>query len=317
MRIIDKTPFQNAQGEVDIIGRVRGTLKYGPSWYPELQAQKTVIAQLDRLLEKGYVVIRNFNLPGSEVIVPMILLGPNGIFMLYVTHLKGFYEAKGDQWNKVDQGRSLAVPRNLLIISKRLAEATQKYFELQKINISGQVEAIVIAADPGLNIETMRPITKVVKSDAINAFAGSLIQNRPVLRNEQVYALAERMVTPPEVNDPPQPAPKPAAQQPAAPASRAKAIFNAAESAPAFDSADLAFAFDEDGTHIAPQGLPPGLNESSPVRQLTQAPVILPKKKLFLGLTPMQWGILGAITFVWLCVMAAGGIYIVYFSALP
>lgn len=307
MRIIDKTPFQNAQGEVELIGRIQGTLKYGPSWYPELQAQKSVIAQLDRLLEKGYVLIRNFNLPGSEVIVPLILLGPNGASVIYVTHLKGFYEAKGDQWNKVDQGRSLAAPVNLLNRVVRLALATQKYFEHQKLNIPGQVEPVLIAANPGLNLETMRPIAKVVKSDAIKTFASTLIQNRPVLRNEQVYDLADRIITPRPADEP---ASKPAAPTAAAqqPASRAKAIFNAAGTTPASDSSDLAFAFDEDGTHI-----PPGLNESSPVRQVSQAPVIS-QKKLVLGMKPVQFGSLAAMLLIECCILAAGGAYIYFIS---
>jgi len=306
MRIIDKTPFQNAQGEVELIGRIQGTLKYGPSWYPELQAQKSVIAQLERLLEKGYVLIRNFNLPGSEVIVPLILLGPNGASVIYVTHLKGFYEAKGDQWNKVDQGRSLAAPVNLLNRVVRLALATQKYFEHQKLNIPGQVEPVLIAANPGLNLETMRPIAKVVKSDAIKTFASTLIQNRPVLRNEQVYALAEQMVTPLRPDDtPPQATPKPATQQPT---SRAKAIFNASGNASAPNSSEVAFALDEDGTHSASQELPPGLQESSSVRELSQAPVIS-QKKLVLGMKPVQFGFLAAMLLIECCILAAGAAY--------
>ena len=313
MRIIDKTPFQNEKGEIDIISRAQATLKYGPSWYPELQAQKVVIAQLDRLLEKGYALIRNFNLPGSEVIVPMILLAPSGIFMIYVTHLKGFYEAKGDQWNKVDQGRSLAAPRNLLTIARRLADATEKYFELQKIKVPFKIEPVLIAADPGLNIESMRPLIRVVKSDAINQFAGTLIQSRLVMRNEQVYELADRIVTPRIEEQPPAPAPA-APQQPA---SRARAIFNASETAPAAADPNLAFAFDEDDQHISPQGLPPGLNESAPIRTLPEASDAAPKRKLYFGITPVQLAILGGILLAWICILAVFGIYILYASNTP
>jgi hypothetical protein len=308
MRIIDKTPFQNDKGEIDIISRAQATLKYGPSWYPELQAQKVVIAQLDRLLEKGYALIRNFNLPGSEVVVPMILLAPSGIFMIYVTHLKGFYEAKGDQWNKVDQGRSLAAPRNLLTIARRLADATERYFELQKIKAPFKIEPVLIAADPGLNIESMRPLIRVVKSDAINQFAGTLIQNRLVMRNEQVYELAERIVTP-RIEEPPAPAPA----APPQPASRARAIFNAAETSPAVNDPNLAFAFDEDDQNISAQELPPGQNESAPLRALPEAP----KRKLYLGMTPVQLAILGGILLVWVCVLAVFVVYILYASNAP
>jgi hypothetical protein len=306
MKIIDKTQFQNAQGEIDILGRIQGTLKFGPSWYAELQAQKVVIAQLDRVLEKGFVLIRNFNLPGSEVIIPLILLGPNGVSVIYVTHLKGFYEAKGDQWNKVDQGRSLPASRNLLSLVERLARATQKFFEVHNLNVPGSVEPVLIAADPGLNVETMRPFVKVIKSDAIKAFASSLLQNRPVLRNEQVYALAERIVSPAEEVLPP-PAPSAVPAQPE-PSSRAKAIFNASDSAPAFDSSDLAFAFDDKDNPLASK-MAPGLTGSSSVRELSQAPVAA-RKKPILGMKPGQLMFLIIMSVVECCILVGGAAYL-------
>lgn len=302
MRIIDKTPFQNDKGVVDALGRIQGTLKYGPSWYPELQAQQAVIAQLDRLFEKGYALIRNFILPGSEVIVPMILLAPSKIFVIYVTHLKGFYEAKGDQWNKLDQGRSLAAPRNLLLITSRLTQATKKYLEIQGIKTALEVEPILMAADPGLNIDSMRAIIRVIKSDAINQFAATVLSTRAVIRNEQVYDLAERIVTPREGTDP-------LTDAPDQPPSRAKAIFDAAK------PDDLAFALDDED-HIAPNGLPPGPNESAPYRSLPETPAA-PRKKLILGMTPVQLIILGGLMLVWLCAMLAGAAYIIYYNNLP
>ena len=65
MKIIDKTSLQDENGNINIIARVQGTLKYGLNWFPELEAQKVVITQLDRMLEKGFVLIRNFTLPNS------------------------------------------------------------------------------------------------------------------------------------------------------------------------------------------------------------------------------------------------------------
>lgn len=106
MKIIDKTPFQDVSGKISVVGRTQGTLKYGLNWFPELEAQKVVIAQLDRTLEKGFVLIRNFTLPNIEVVIPLILIGPGGVSVIYVTQVKGQFEAKGDQWNIVNYGRS-------------------------------------------------------------------------------------------------------------------------------------------------------------------------------------------------------------------
>ena len=74
MKIIDKTPLQDDKGEIGIISRVQGTLKYGFDWYAEMEAQKNLMNQLNRALEKGFVLIRNLNLPGSKIYIPLILI---------------------------------------------------------------------------------------------------------------------------------------------------------------------------------------------------------------------------------------------------
>lgn len=336
MKIIDKTPFQNDKGQIDLWGRIQGTLKYGPNWYSEVMAQRPVVAQLDRLLEKGFVLIRNFTLPGSEVMVPLILVGPQGISVLYVTPTKGFYEARGDQWNRVDNGRSMPAPVNLLNRLVRLARATQVYLDRQRITLVTIVEPVLIGADPGLHIESLRPIARVVMSDAIKQYAGGLLQGRPTLRPEQVYDVAERIVTPrkPEEEPQPEPFPIPASREtpPAsspwdveqAPStaegpSRARAIFDAAQTAPPFDPSDLSFAFeDELDTHLSPRGVPEGPSETGPVRQLPSVEETQPRRpasRPVLGMKANQLGCLGVMLLAELCILIVGGYYI--FSVTP
>src|SRR5215831_12709229 len=126
MKIIDKTPFQTEKGQISFLDRMQGTLKYGFSWFPELEAQKNIIAQLDRAFEKGFVLIRNLTLPGSEIVEPIILIGPGGVYVIYVTHLRGFFEAKGDQWNSISNGRARPAPINLMSRVARLGKVLER-----------------------------------------------------------------------------------------------------------------------------------------------------------------------------------------------
>ena len=200
MKIIDKTPLQDANGNISIIARVQGTLKYGLSWFAELEAQKTVIAQLDRLLEKGFVLIRNFTLPNSEIVIPIILIGAGGIWVIYVTKVKGNFEAKGDQWNTVNNdGKSLPASINYINRVAQLATVFQKYLKIQKVEMPNPVEAVLIAADPGAQIDSVRPMVRVVRSDAIKQFASSLLQARPVWRTDFIHELADRIIDPPRL----------------------------------------------------------------------------------------------------------------------
>ncbi len=50
MRIIDKTPLVEEDGSISFINRVKGSLQYGFSWYPDLQAQQKLISILDKKL---------------------------------------------------------------------------------------------------------------------------------------------------------------------------------------------------------------------------------------------------------------------------
>jgi hypothetical protein len=305
MKVIDKTPLQNEKGVIGPLERLQGTLKYGFSWYPELEAQKVVITQLDRALEKGFTLIRNLTLPGSEIIEPLILMGPPGVYVVYVTHLTGFYEAKGDQWNTVNNGRSTPASINLMGRAARLARVLQVYLDRQGISLPAPVEPVLMASSPAMHIESMRPAVRVVMSDAVKQFAASLLQARPVLRSEFIYDLAERIITPrPRTQAQAAAAPSSAPQAENQSPSRAQAIFRASEEAKPFNPSDLSFAFDDTGAKPE-QDVPQNLREISPAKPLQSAPKPAPDRML--GMTVPQLAFLAAILICWLCGLAGFG----------
>lgn len=262
MKVIDKTPLQDEQGNISIIARIQGTLKYGLNWYSELEAQKRVIAQLDRMLEKGYVMIRNFTLPESEIVIPLILIGPGSVSVILVSPVKGQFEAKGAEWNTVVNGVSSPAPRNLIDLIAKLTRAFQKYLQVSNINVPVQVEPVLIASDPGAQIESLRPMVRVVRSDAIKQFANALMQSRPVLRSDSISSIADAIIDPksrPNLHFE-EPAPEDKA------VSRAQAIFNAGDSAPeSIDANALGFEFNEEPNAANPAQ--PPANRPTPQKQ--------------------------------------------------
>ncbi|MBI5351630.1 MAG: NERD domain-containing protein [Chloroflexi bacterium] len=299
MKIIDKTPFQDADGKISIIGRIQGTLQYGFHWFSELEAQKAVIAQLERSLEKGFVLIRNFTLPNIEVVVPLILIGPGGVYVIHVTPIKGQFEARGDQWEVVNYGRSQPASINLIELVMRRARVVQKYLEFQKVSLSAPVEGILIASDPGAHIDSLRPVVRVVMSDAIKQLASSLQQARPVWQSTYIYDLADRIVDPP----PPQEVKPAVPEVQAQPAERARAIFNSTDSAPAFNPSDFDFALNEDGA----QHIPQGLRETNPSRQLPSRKTAANNGKFF-GLTNKQLFLLAGMAVIECLVIVGFGV---------
>lgn len=307
MKIIDKTPLQDANGGISFSARVQGTLKYGFNWYAEMEAQKVVIAQLDRSLEKGFVLIRNFTLPNIEVVIPLILIGPGGISVIYATPIKGLFEAKGDQWSTVINGRPQPASSNLLDVVAKRARALQRYLQEHKINLPNPVEPVLITTDPGAHIDSIRPAVRVVMSDGIKNFANSVLQAAPIWRSEMIYDLAER-VTDPRLHEepktvPPQPAPALDAQ----PASRAKAIFNASESVKPFDNNEFGFAFEEGDSASESQRAPQNIHEPNPSRQLS-SPKPAPSKGKILGMSIAQVALLAVMLIIQCCILIGFGV---------
>lgn len=280
MKIIDKTLLQDEGGNINIIARIQGTLKYGFNWYPELEAQKVVIAQLDRLLEKGFVLIRNFTLPDSQIVIPMILIGPGSISVILATPVKGHFEAVGSEWNKlINNGSPAPERRNLIDLIAKLTRAFQRYLEKHNIRSDVRIEPILIASDPGAQIDSLRPVARVLRSDAIKQFAASLVQEAPVLRPESVYALADKILDPkPQVDESAD-----ASLLDGTPGSRAQAIFNASQQGNA---------------------VPNQLRESSPARPLPRA-----TQKRSSKLSTMQIMVL-VILFIIACCVIGVGIYL-------
>ena len=296
MKIIDQTPLQNEEGEIEILQRVQGTLKYGFQWYSEMESQKTVLAHLSRALGKGYTAIRNQTLGASGITIPIALVGPPGIYAIHVTHLRGTYQARRDGWGQLFGTNYKPASVNILTRTQLLARALQAFIERQGINLPQPVQPIILAADPGLHVESMQPATRIVLADAVERWAVSLDSAAPAFTVEAAYELADRIVNPrpPKKNEPPKAAEAQQEEEPKP--SRAGAIFAAADEADEFDPSNIGFAF-EDSENVE---VPPELIESS---SAVPVPVKGDGKRRFLGITVPQLAILGGLLLVWVCVM--------------
>ena len=321
MKIIDKTPLLDEKGNLGFVQRVQGMLQFGFNWPNELQAQNAIIKFFERQLEKGYTLIHNMPLGESGIIIPIILLGPTGIYVIEVSSMKGRYEAKGDTWNVEAGNQYKPAPINLIQRTTRMARALQAYIERQGVKIPVTIEPVLIAGDPGLHIESVRPAIKVMMIDGIKAFVNGLVTGKPVLRADLVLDYTERILNPRVKREPiaPPPEPEPEPQAPAAweqnwyeePAqqqpevSRARAIFDSSAEAKPFDPNNFDFALAEDDAAV--QAAPPSRRESNPARPIQQNK---PKQQLILGMTQFQLVVIAVLGLALICVIA-GLIYVV------
>ncbi|HMD80542.1 MAG TPA: NERD domain-containing protein, partial [Anaerolineales bacterium] len=196
MKIIDKTPLLDEKGELGFTQRIQGMFQFGFSWPNELRTQKAIISYFDRQLEKGYTLIRNMTLGQSGIIVPMILLGPTGIHVIQIANLRGRYEVRGDTWNVEAGEKYKPAPVNMIQQTMRMANAVQAFIERQGVKLPASPEPVLIAGDPGLHIESVRPAIKVMMIDGIKSFVSGLATGRAVMSPEQVFDFTERILNP-------------------------------------------------------------------------------------------------------------------------
>lgn len=310
MKLIDQTPLQDENGEIGIVQRLQGTLKYGFDWYPELEAQKSVLAHLSRVLGKGFTVIRNHTLGASGITIPLVLVGPAGIYAAHVTNLRGTYQARGESWGQVFGVSFKPARTNLMTRTQLLARALQAFIERQGVKLPKPVEPVILAANPGLHIESLQPAVRIVLVDALERWAASLESAAPAFTLETAHELADRIINPrpPKKEEQAVAAAKADEEsQEETELSRAGAIFRAADEASPFDPAELGFAFEEgEGLEI-----PPELVESSPAVPLSSK---AGAKKRTLGMTTPQLVLLVGMILFEVCLLVGLAVSIFFNS---
>lgn len=197
MKIIDKTPYLNKNGTIGPLERIQGTFALGTSWYGEMKGQEEVIAVLERYLDNKYALLRNPILPGSQdVRLPLVLSGPAGVFLMNVTNMRGMFRAKGEEWGTISGDHFKHLNPNLLTLTARYSQGLQKFLERQGVMNMLTTEPILMSTNPGMHVDTIRPLVRVVMSDALERFAVSINQARAVQSPEDAQLIIDRIITP-------------------------------------------------------------------------------------------------------------------------
>lgn len=161
----------------------------------EQEAAQIVAQKLGRVLDNNFILLRYVDLEGPNVPIPLILVGPTGLQVLYPSPDKGVYRVLEDNWeilNDRTQKYQPATP-NLLTRTRLMGQAVATY--LRNLGIeSGEVEAALIMTDPGAHVDAVRPVTRVVQIDAVDRFVAGLLQKRAGLSKEKIQQIVAALV---------------------------------------------------------------------------------------------------------------------------
>lgn len=165
-------------------------LKSDRSWAQDTQAQEGIISLMQKSLDARYFLLRDVLLEGLEIPIPLVLVGPPGLRVLYVSGERGVFRARDEFWEKLDersQNYRSSQP-NLITRTELMGKAVDAYLATHVENLP-IAESVLMFADPGIHVESVHPSVRVVLMDAMERYFATLVQGRPFLSPQQVQMI--------------------------------------------------------------------------------------------------------------------------------
>jgi hypothetical protein len=181
MRIIDRSSFRDASGQISFSTRLQAVFKEGLGWQAEVQAQEDITRRLAKIFGDDYVLVRNCLIATSNDPIPLILIGPIGVRVMMTTALRGTFRAKAGQWMMLaGSGTFKGAHPNLASRLRLFEDALRRFVTSKGINLP-EGEPVLIVARPETYVENIKTPLRIVLADGVENFATSLMQLRPIL----------------------------------------------------------------------------------------------------------------------------------------
>lgn len=217
MRHIELSEFVDEDGQISLENRIKGSLRFGLGWYGDMQAQDETIEKLSRTLGEEHLALKNLALGEGSVVIPIVMLSPQGVRVLIPSRLSGVYRAKGEDWLKYGgSGTQRFTPARPNLIKSALGFAEILHSNLRELGYDvPQVEPVIVFTNPRTHIDSHSSVTRIVQADAIERFASNMLQDHPLMDQDDIAELAAALTQPsepepePEIEQAPRAAPRP------------------------------------------------------------------------------------------------------------
>jgi len=192
MKVIERSPIGGEGGPTGINDRIKGIWQFGFSWDQDIQAQQVLISRLGRMLDNSYTIISNVAITESALPVPLVLVGPIGVWTFYVTAVKGIFQVKGENWYRLDDKSQHYKPSrpNLIRRSALMSRAINDYLR-EKGFFLDEAQPVLFFAQPGIHIDAPESPVRLLYSDGVDRFAVNLLEGKAVLDSGEVKRVTE------------------------------------------------------------------------------------------------------------------------------
>ncbi|MCH7662569.1 MAG: hypothetical protein IH859_01700 [Chloroflexi bacterium] len=191
-----KKEEKKSGGFASILEQVSGLLG-GGSDQQEEEAQEFLIKQLGRTLNNDFTLLVDYPLPKSSSEIPMILIGPPGVRVIYPNTQRGIFRVKEDGWYEINARKQTFAPAKTNLVKKTLmmARGVQKFLADCGVNLE-EIEPIMLFSEPGSHVDTSDPAIRIIPRDGINNFTRGLVQASKILKTEDVSSVAALITRP-------------------------------------------------------------------------------------------------------------------------
>jgi len=191
MKTIDFSSIPYDSENISFGDRIQGMMQYGFSWPKEMKSQEVVSNAFEKVLGSNYTLLRNVTLIEEKITFPMILVGPQGVMVIYNSPVAGVYQAKGEGWAIMDTRAKKFKPVKPNLVTRTALLAKQLQSFLAEAGYSVEVGNVLALTNPGSHVETQRSIVRVILIDALERFASRYMQEDQILSKEDMYQIAE------------------------------------------------------------------------------------------------------------------------------
>lgn len=195
MKTIDLSIQRAEEGKNSLSAFLSRLFSEGPK-RSEMEAEDQVMMRLERVLGEEFTLIREIKIPGLGTPIPMALVGPPGLYVIFASSVKGSFRARGDSWLKLDNSGNMRNAKpNLPHRTRLYAEAIRKFL-IQNEATATDVEAVLMFSQPEAFVENIKAPIRMVMADGLESYAGSLRLLNPVLSSEECEQVVRLLSNP-------------------------------------------------------------------------------------------------------------------------
>jgi hypothetical protein len=196
MKIIDLSTQTADQGKRSPFAFLTQFLPEGKQKQTDLDAQDEVVGRMQVALGDDFTLIRDIKIPGLGTSIPMALVGPPGVFVLYASPVKGTYRARGDAWLKLDSaGNMRNASPNLPNRTRLYSEAIRKFLA-QNSFPNAEIEPVLLFTEPEAFVENIKAPIRMVMCDGMESYSESLRLLNPTFSPEEQVTVVRWLSNP-------------------------------------------------------------------------------------------------------------------------